>query len=138
MSAPTRLSRPPSENSILPRRWVNEGKKRTTRLSCLKQTSLAAYELVQNVAGARHPVDRVNPGATHHQVPRTVACGANVIVARTRIDAVHPFASGNVVVAAIAAYEVRPRGPGELVRAVIAVDGARKGYPAGQHQRQDR
>src|SRR5215217_1793516 len=136
MSVPTRISRPPSENSILPRRWVNEGKKkRTTRLSYLKQSSFAAYELVPHVARARHLVDRVDAGAILHQVPRTVACGADVIVARTRIDAVHPFASGNVVVAAVAAYKVRPRGPGERVGTVIAVDGGRKGYPAGQHKR---
>jgi hypothetical protein len=67
MSVPTRISRPTPENSILPRRWVNEGKKRTTKLSCLKQSSFAAYELVPHVAGSIRlsyaEIKRVTDGA---------------------------------------------------------------------------
>ena len=67
MSVPTRLSRPTPENSILPRRWVSESKKWATKLGCLKQSPLAAYELVQNVAGGIRlsyaEIKRVTDGA---------------------------------------------------------------------------
>lgn len=99
----------------------------------------AAYVLVRwTHAWARELVDRIFTAPAPHHVPGIVAPGAYEIVAPTRIDAVHAVARADVVVAAIAAYDVRLSSPVELVRAVIAVDGFRKRYPAGHHQRHQR
>jgi hypothetical protein len=117
---------------------VNKGLEGEAQLALLG-FCFAAYVLVRwTQVSARHLADRVFTAPAPHHVPGIVASGEYEIGAPSRIDLVHAVAGVDLVVTTVAAYDVRLRGPVELVRAVIAVDGFRKRYPAGHHQRHQR